>query len=101
MHADLLPTTLPECRFTSDVVGEWLLAEVDGLEKMVVTTGMVSWSRLGEFVCKGKHWNVNYYKLLSYYNNGWYACVLTLRFVNNNSSDVSPFLRNAASLQSF
>jgi len=53
------------------VVGEWLLAEVDGLQKMVVTTGLVSMSHLGEFICKGKHWNVNYYKLLSYYNNGW------------------------------
>jgi len=28
---------------------------VDGLQKVVVTTGMVSISRLGEFICKGKH----------------------------------------------
>jgi len=33
----------------------WLLAEVDGLQKLMVTTGMVSLSRLGEFICKGKH----------------------------------------------
>jgi len=70
---DLLPTTSPECRFSSDVLGEWLLAEVDELQKVTVTSGMVSMSRLGEFICKGKHWNVHYYKLMSYYSNGWYA----------------------------
>jgi len=50
-----------------------MLAEVDGLEKVTVTTGMVTMSLLGDFVCKGKHWNFNYYTLLSYYSNGWYA----------------------------
>jgi len=72
-RVDLLPTTSPECSFSSDVLGEWLLAEVDGLQKVTVTTGMVTLSQLGEFVCKGKHWNINYYKLMSYYSNGWYA----------------------------
>ena len=70
---DLLPSTSPECRFSSDVLGEWLLAEVDGLQKLTVTSGTVTASRLGEFICKGKHWNVHYYKLMSYYSNGWYA----------------------------
>jgi len=72
-RVDLLPSTSPECRFSGDVLGEWLLAEVDGLQKVTVTTGMVTMSQLGEFICKGKHWNVHYYKLMSYYSNGWYA----------------------------
>jgi len=73
VYTDLLPSTSPECRFSREVLGEWLLAEVDGLQKVTVTTGMVTMSQLGEFICKGKHWNFDYYKLLSYYSNGWYA----------------------------
>lgn len=71
MWLGLLPSTRPECRFSSDLLGEWLLAEVDGLHKVTITTGRLTISSLGEFVCKGKHWNVHYYKLLSYYTNGW------------------------------
>jgi hypothetical protein len=67
----LLPSTRPECWFSTDVLGEWLLAEVDGVRKVTITTGFLAISGLGEFVCKSKHWNAHYYKLLSYYSNGW------------------------------
>jgi len=74
----LLPiSTSAECRFSSELLGEWMLAEVDGLQKVIVTTGMVTISLLGDFVCKGKHWNFNYYTLLSYYSNGWYGVLHT------------------------
>ena len=43
------------------------------VQEVSVTSGIVTMSELGEFICKGKHWNVHFYKLMSYYSNGWYA----------------------------
>src|ERR1700733_15765102 len=71
MIVDLLPTAKPECHFSSDVIGEWVFFETDRKEKATITSGHVKLEALGEYVCKSKHWNINYYKVLSYYSNGW------------------------------
>ena len=42
-------------------------------ERVSIHNGHVTFSSLGEFVCKGKHWNRDQYKMLSYYSNGWYV----------------------------
>ena len=44
--------------------------------------------------CKGKHWNVNHYKLLSYYNNGWYARLQYYPFTQAHRPSIAQNVRN-------
>ena len=69
--ADLLPSAIPECRFPSEYHGEWYHFDSDRSEKVTLTSEHISFAILGEFVCKSKHWSINYYKLFSVYANGW------------------------------
>jgi len=78
---DLLPSATPECRFPDDYHGEWYYFERDRSEKVTITAERIEFAILGEFVCKSKHWSINYYKLFSVYDNGWSALLrLVSRF---------------------
>ena len=70
----MLPSSVPECRFPSEFHGEWYFFESDRNEKVTITSEHIAFAKLGEFVCKSKHWSISYYKLFSVYVNGW--CVL-------------------------
>jgi hypothetical protein len=71
MTADLLPSPRPECRFPAEFHGDWFYFESDRSENVTITADHITFPTLGEFVCKSKHWNINYYKLFSVYRNGW------------------------------
>jgi len=75
---DLVPSVRPECYFPVDHRGRWLLFDSDRHEEVVVDPGHVTvdqghvtFSRLGSFICKSKHWRKDQYKTLSVYANGW------------------------------
>ena len=68
---ELLPSTRPECRFPDEFRRDWYLWEKDRQETVRIQGGRISFTTLGEFICKAKHWSLNDYKLLSYYTNGW------------------------------
>lgn len=68
---DLLPSSRSECRFPVDLHGDWLFFETDRKERVTISADNISFSLLGQFICKSKHWSINYYKLFSVYTNGW------------------------------
>src|SRR6218665_3025334 len=77
---DLLPSSRSECRFPVDLHGDWLFFESDRKERVTISADNISFSLLGQFICKSKHWNINYYKLFSVYTNGWYrprSCLIS------------------------
>ena len=65
------PPVVHECFFPHDWRGDWLWAEKERMEDVNIGPGQVYFSHLGSFLCKGKHWNSNKYKMMSVYNNGW------------------------------
>jgi len=69
--SDFLPTFREECHFSDDIQGEWVWYERDRKENIQVSGGFIGFSRIGGFICKGKHWDGSDYKLFSYYKNGW------------------------------
>jgi len=75
---DLLPSSIPECRFPTEYHGEWYFFESDRSEKVTITSEHITFATLGEFVCKSKHWSINYYKLFSVYVNGWCVLIMSL-----------------------
>ena len=48
-----------------------MLFEKDVKESVIIKPGEMTFSHLGHFICKSKHWSMNKYKLLSVYSNGW------------------------------
>jgi len=89
LGADLLPSSVPECRFPSAYHGEWYHFESDRSEKVTITSEHITFAVLGEFVCKSKHWSINYYKLFSVYVNGWCVCVDVSLFTVENQRAVA------------
>ncbi|KAK2170366.1 hypothetical protein LSH36_3g19134 [Paralvinella palmiformis] len=76
--ADLVPSLGPECYFPKDWRGDWLWYETDRVEDVKIGPGQVSFSHLGSFICKGKHWLYKQYKMMSHYSNGCrprYTCM--------------------------
>ena len=69
--ADLVPSLAPECYFPNDWRGDWLWYETNRVEDVKIGPGQVSFSHLGNFICKGKHWLYKQYKMMSHYSNGW------------------------------
>jgi len=93
VRPDLLPSSIPECRFPTEYHGEWYYFESDRSEKVTITSEHITFAILGEFVCKSKHWSINYYKLFSVYVNGWCALHRCFRFhrkTGKPSLDVAP-----------
>jgi len=66
-----VPSVHPECYFPADQRGRWLLFDSERHEEVVVDPGHVTFSQLGSFICKSKHWRKDQYKTLSVYANGW------------------------------
>ncbi len=69
--ADFVVSPRPECRFPQEYHGEWMLFESDRKESVTIVAGEVTFSNVGHFICKTKHWAINRYKLLSIFSNGW------------------------------
>ncbi|KAK2175588.1 hypothetical protein NP493_724g01016 [Ridgeia piscesae] len=100
---NLLPSPGAECRFPEEFYGDWMIFSDRRQERVSIHKGHVMFSSLGEFVCKGKHWNRDQYKMLSYYSNGCrprYSCLNfvkeydeTLQFRMSKSSLVDPSFR--------
>lgn len=69
-----MPSVHPECYFPAEQRGRWLLFDAGRRhhEEVTVDPGHVTFSRLGSFICKSKHWRKDQYKTLSVYANGWY-----------------------------
>ena len=95
-----MPSARPECRFPTDVLGDWAYFERERKEKITITSGHIKFSQLGEFVCKSKHWSINYFKVLSYYSNGWYVSLCHLAYVNLFMSSSLCYLTYVISLTS-
>ena len=70
---DSMPPPRPECRFPIDYQGEWMQFEQDRKESVTIASGEITFSNLGHFICKTKHWAINRYKLMSVFANGWYV----------------------------
>lgn len=70
---EFVPTTQTECIFPKAYGGNWLLFEDNWKERVNIASGFITFSSLGEFICKSKHWEELNYKLLSHYTNGWYV----------------------------
>ncbi len=81
---DFAPSQQAECRFPLEYQGEWMLFEKDRKESVIIRPGLMTFSHLGSFICKSKHWSINKYKLLSVFTNGWLVsltfivCITTL-----------------------
>ena len=71
LMADFAPKERPECRFPTNLHGHWVMYESDAREDVTFEEGHATSSSLGRFICKGKHWQDDFYKVLSTYNNGW------------------------------
>ena len=69
--ADLVPSTRSECYFPEEYRGKWWLFETDRREEVTIDRGQVTFSNLGSFICKSKHWKKDQYKMLSVYKDGW------------------------------
>ncbi len=66
-----MPSTRSECIFPLAYQGRWALFDSHRKEFVSISTGEISISHLGKFICKSKHFDKDYYKLLSVYDNGW------------------------------
>ena len=77
LFSDLLPSRRSECRFPLPYLGEYHLFSREQHTSIHIHSGLLDISDLGEFVCKAKHWELNQYKLMSYYSNGWYVWMVT------------------------
>ena len=86
---DLLPSPSAECRFPEEFYGDWMIFSDRRKERVSIHNGHVTFSSLGEFVCKGKHWNRDEYKMLSYYSNGWYVMILYTLNVHTECTQLS------------
>ncbi|ELT93350.1 hypothetical protein CAPTEDRAFT_212893 [Capitella teleta] len=71
---DFAPTTNHECVFPVEMHGTWVVFWAGKKEELSISDGNITTSTLGTYVCKGKHWQKNYYKVFSAYENG---CTLT------------------------
>ena len=73
--AELAVTVRPECHFERRYVGRWMLFDddADSESEFDVSSGVIRSSQLGSFTCKGKHWQLPYYKVLSVFDNSWCA----------------------------
>lgn len=71
--AERAATQRAECHFERQYLGRWMLFddEADSESKFDVSSGEIRSSTLGSFVCKGKHWELPYYKVLSVFDNSW------------------------------
>ncbi|KAI0224585.1 hypothetical protein LSAT2_024415 [Lamellibrachia satsuma] len=68
---DFAPSDKAECRFPPDYLDTWLLFGDHSREKIVVESGRFKSSSLGTFICKSKHWELDYYKVFSIGSKGW------------------------------
>lgn len=68
---DMLPSTRAECHLPDGFHGDWLLFDNDRVERVVIANGHVTMTSFGTLVCKRKHWQENYFRMLSYASNGW------------------------------
>jgi len=66
-------TVRAECHFERQYIGRWMLFDDDSDTESTfdVSSGEVQSSTLGSFICKGKHWQLPYYKVLSVFDNSW------------------------------
>ena len=75
MSAELAATVRAECHFERQFIGRWMHFDddADSATMFDVSSGEIRSSALGSFVCKGKHWQLPYYKVLSVFDNSWSA----------------------------
>ena len=66
-----VPTKDPECDFPADIQGEWYLFNDYEMQFIEIFKGYTNLEGLGNFTCKSKHWNLDQYKTLSVFENGW------------------------------
>jgi len=71
--AEFVPTAKAECTFGVELVGYWVLfGDHDTQrEEVAIEAGEARFSTLGQFICKGKHWHEDFYKVFSVFTNGW------------------------------
>ncbi|ESN89842.1 hypothetical protein HELRODRAFT_183124 [Helobdella robusta] len=83
---DLLPTAVNECIFLLESTNKWKHFDPDGWSaEVTLINGSLSVPRLGRFTCKSKHWEKNYYKVVSHYDNGWSSWFAKICPFKNNS----------------
>ena len=71
ISADLAPTSFEECSFPTKAEGEWIMFDSTHKEIVTIHPGTISFSQRGQYICKSQHWEKNYYKVLSLFQNGW------------------------------
>ena len=78
--AEFVTTAKAECSFGVELVGYWVMfSDRGGREQVAVEGGDARFSTLGQFTCKGKHWDQDLYKVFSVFTNGWYASAASCR----------------------
>ena len=82
---ELAATARAECHFGRQYIGSWMLFDddADSESKFDVNSGEVRSATLGSFICKGKHWQLPYYKVLSVFDNSWYVVITAMCGVFN------------------
>ena len=68
---EFAPSSKPECKFGSELMGYWVLFTSSEREEVSIEAGELRFSTLGRFTCKSKHWEEDYYKVFSVFTNGW------------------------------
>jgi len=70
---ELAASVRPECHFERRYIGRWMHFDdaAAAQSKFDVSSGEIRSSTLGAFICKGKHWQLPYYKVLSVFDNSW------------------------------
>jgi len=71
MLAEFVPTAKAECTFGVELVGYWVLFGETQREEVEIKNDEAQFSTFGRFICKGKHWDEDYYKVFSVFTNGW------------------------------
>lgn len=69
--ADTSAVPQSECHFPKEYQGEWLLFDNNQKHSVTIGPGEITFSHLGNFKCKSKHWAMNKYKLFTVPSNGW------------------------------
>ena len=68
---ELAPSQQSECRYPEQLIGDWVMFNEQEREEITLEANTMRFSTLGNFICKSKHWEYDFYKTLTVFNDGW------------------------------
>ena len=75
---EFAPSPHAECHFPPDYQGDWVVFNAANMDTILIEQKHMHIPSLGRFICKSKHWDEDYFKVLTVYQNGWLVSRLSL-----------------------